>query len=267
MVGPKWDSARERKEIRSAMDYRSGNRSCGCDEGDGDLSIEFPEGFGVPVPSNASLDYVTMSLNLNVRNQMMNVRFRTNLHAISADHPGAPTKALFRRALYVLQRESESGKIAHACMAHSSAQHIGAGCGELVTVNLPDGSSVLKPAEHMTNHWTVPPGVHVYKMEITPQLNLPFDTTAHYATIHVHPFARGMELRDLTTGHTILRLNSQDWQDRIGVAHVEEFKSKDGIPILRDHRYELAVEYDNSSGSDTDAMAILYLYLLEKNLT
>jgi len=119
----------------------------------------------------------------------------------------------------------------------------------------------------MTNHWTVPRGGHIYKMEITPQLNLPFDTTIHYATIHVHPFARGMELRDLTTGQTILRLNSQDWPDRIGVAHVEEFKSNDGIPILRSHRYELAVEYDNTSGSNTDAMAILYLYLLEKNLT
>ena len=233
----------------------------------GRLSIEFPPGFGVPVPSNAPLDHVTMSLNLNARNQITNVRFRTNVHMISADQPGAPTKALFRRALYVLQRESESGEIGHACMTKPDAQHIGAGCGELVKVKLPDGSSVLKPVEGMTNHWTVPRGGHIYKMEITPQLNLPFDTTIHYATIHVHPFARGMELRDLTTGRTILRLNSQDWPDRIGVAHVEEFKSSDGIPILRRHRYELAVEYDNTSGSNTDAMAILYLYLLEKNLT
>jgi len=233
----------------------------------GRLSIEFPEGFGVPIPSDAPLDYVTMSLNLNARNQVTNVRLRTNVHTISADQPGAPTKALFRRALYVLQRESESGEIGHACMAKPDAQHIGAGCGELVKVKLPDGSSVLKPVEGMTNHWTVPRGDHIYKMEITPQLNLPFDTTIHYATIHVHPFARGMELRDLTTGQTILRLNSQDWPDRIGVAHVEEFKSNDGIPILRSHRYELAVEYDNTSGSNTDAMAILYLYLLEKNLT
>jgi hypothetical protein len=104
-------------------------------------------------------------------------------------------------------------------------------------------------------------------MDVTPQLNLPFDTTIHYATIHVHPFARGMELRDLTTSETILRLNSRDWSDRIGVAHVEEFKSVAGIPILRGHRYELAVEYDNTSNSNTDAMAILYLYLLEKDFS
>ncbi len=93
------------------------------------------------------------------------------------------------------------------------------------------------------------------------------DTTIHYATIHVHPFARWMELRDLTTGETVLRLNSQDWTDRVGVAHVEEFKSITGVPISRSHHYELAVEYDNTSNSTTDAMAILYLYLLEKNFS
>ena len=31
----------------------------------GRLSIELPQGFGVPIPSDAPLDYVTMSLNLN----------------------------------------------------------------------------------------------------------------------------------------------------------------------------------------------------------
>src|SRR6266566_2444465 len=160
----------------------------------GRLSLELPPGFGVPIPSDAPLDYVTMSLNLNERNQAVSVRMRTTVHTIAADQPGAPTKALFRRALYVLQHESESGEIGHACMTKPDAQHIGAGCGELVKVKLPDGSSVLKPVEGMTNHWTVPRGGHIYKMEITPQLNLPFDTTIHYATIHVHPFARGMEL-------------------------------------------------------------------------
>lgn len=232
----------------------------------GQLSIHLPPGFGVPVPSDAPLDYVTMSLNLNPRNEVVNVRIRTKVHTISGDQPDAPTKALFRRALYVLEHESESGKIAHACIAKPGVQHMGAGCGELTKVNLPNGSTALTPAEALTNHWTVPAGNHIYKMDVTPQLNLPFDTTIHYATIHVHPFARGMELRDLTTDQTILRLNSRDWPDRVGVAHVDEFRSVAGIPILRSHRYELAVEYDNTSNFTTDAMAILYLYLLEKGV-
>ena len=232
----------------------------------GRLSIELPLGFGVPVPSDAPLDYVTMSLNLNARNEVVNVRMRTKVHTIAADQPDAPTKALFRRALYVIQPRGDAAGMAPMCMASMEAQHAGVGCGEFSPVNLQPASGATKPGDGLTNHWIVPTGRHIYTTEITPQLNLPFDTTIHYATIHVHPFARGITLRDVTTGTTILQLNSQDWPDRIGVAHVDEFKSVSGIPIFRNHRYDLSVEYNNTSASKTDAMAILYLYLLEKGL-
>ena len=227
----------------------------------GRLAIDLPPGFGVPIPKDAALDYLTMSLNLNARDRAVNVRMRTKVHTIAGDEPGAPTKALFRRALYVMQRRSQAADTGHSCMANARTQHIGAGCAEVSKANLTAG----KPGEDLMNQWSVPPGRHAYTMEITPQLNLPFDTTIHYATIHVHPFARGMELRDLTTGITVFRLNSQDWPDRIGVAHVDEFKSVDGVRIFRDHRYELSAEYDNTSASNADAMAILYLYLLEQD--
>ena len=231
----------------------------------GRSSIELPSGFGVPIPADAALDYVTMSLNLNERDQVVNVRMRTKVHTLAADQPGAPTKALFRRALYVLQPHGVSAKMGPACMAQAG-MHMGAGCAELSKVNMSGEVNANKRGDGLMNHWIVPPGHHIYTTEITPQLNLPFDTTIHYATMHVHPFARGMELRDLTTGTTIFRLNSQDWPDRVGVAYVEEFKSIEGIPIQRDHRYELSAEYDNPLDSETDAMAILYLYFLEKDL-
>lgn len=227
----------------------------------GRLSIQLPPGFGVPVPADAPLDYVTMSLNLNVRNEVVNVRMRTKLQTIAGDQPGAPTRALFRRALYVLDSHGITSDMGPACSMKSIGQHIGAACGEMSKI-----SFVNNNGESLMNHWVVPPGHHVYKTEITKQLNLPFDTTVHYATIHVHPFARAIELRDLTTGKIVFHFTSQDWPDRIGVAHVDEFKSSEGVKIFRDHRYELTAEYENTSGANTDAMAILYLYLLEKNL-
>ncbi|MDQ2868494.1 MAG: hypothetical protein M3R59_08830 [Verrucomicrobiota bacterium] len=230
----------------------------------GRLAIELPPGFGIPLPADASLDYLTMSLNLNVKDAVTNVRMRTKVHTISADQPGAPTKALFRRALYVTRPASEAVAMSSANM---DGQHVGAGCADFCQRDLQQVSNNVAPADNQTNHWTVPPGRHVYTTEITPQLNLPFDTTVHYATIHVHPYAKMMELRDLTTGQVIFRLNCRDWPDRVGVAYVDEFKSIDGVPISRGHRYSLTAEYDNTSGAPTDAMAILYLYLLEKDLT
>ncbi len=231
----------------------------------GRLSIELPAGFGMLVPADASLDYLTMSLNMNPRSEPVNVQLRTTVHTIALNAPGAPTKALFRRALYVLQPQDQSARI----MPMTTGQeplHVGAGCADTCKVNSSALTAVGASGSGQTLHWIVPPGHHIYRTEITSQLRLPFDTTVHYATIHVHPFARAMELRDLTSGATVFRLNSQDWSDRLGVAHVDEFKSVKGVPIYRDHRYEVTAEYDNSSDATTDAMAILYLYLLEKDL-
>ena len=92
-------------------------------------SIELPPGFGVPIPPDASLDYVTMSLKLNEKDQVVNVRMRTKVHTIAADQPGAPTKALFRRALYVLQPHGVTPKMTPACMPQAG-MHVGAECEE-----------------------------------------------------------------------------------------------------------------------------------------
>src|SRR5439155_16600244 len=49
----------------------------------GRSSIELPPGFGGRIPADAALDYVTMSLNLNERNQVVNVRMRAKVHTIA----------------------------------------------------------------------------------------------------------------------------------------------------------------------------------------
>src|SRR5947209_14756264 len=102
----------------------------------GRLSIQLPPGFGVPVPADAPLDYVTMSLNLNQRNEVMNVRMRTKLQTIAGDQPGAPTKALFRRALYVLDSHGITSDMGPACTMKDMTQHVGAGCGEMSKISL-----------------------------------------------------------------------------------------------------------------------------------
>ena len=168
----------------------------------GRLSIELPEGFGMLVPADAPLDYFSMSLNMNPRNGPVNVRLRTTVHTIAADQPGAPTKALFRRALYVLQPRDQSASMV-TMTTSQEPHHVGAGCADSCRLNSSAVSAAGSSGEGKTPHWIVPQGHHIYRTEITPQLNLPFDTTIHYATIHVHPFARAMELRDLTSGTTV----------------------------------------------------------------
>jgi hypothetical protein len=96
-------------------------------------------------------------------------------------------------------------------------------------------------------------------------LGLPYDTTVHYIAAHVHPFAESIELRDLTSDETIFKAKATQTSG-VGLASVEHFSSVEGVPLYKDHEYELISVYDNTSSVDQDAMATMLLYLKAKDL-
>ena len=198
-------------------------------------------------------------------------------------------RPLFRRALYVYQQFSEDidqlptiDKMCHqgelcasstdtdqksdtpstfSKVAKSSPQHPGATC--CVANASTDG--VLKQfGKANTIHWMVPPGRHRYESEVTEQFGLPFDTTAHYVTGHLHPFALSLSLIDAKTGKTVFHIRSRDYEDRRGVAFMSEIVSSKGMPLAKGQRFILRAEYNNTSEKPIDAMAILYVYLLDQ---
>ena len=101
---------------------------------------------------------------------------------------------------------------------------------------------------------------------VTKLLALPYDTTLHYVAVHLHPFAESVELRDLTGGTTVYKSHARQVPGRIGLAEVEFLSSAEGIPLYKDHQYEVVSVYDNTSGVDQDAMATMFLYLAAKDL-
>ncbi len=46
---------------------------------------------------------------------------------------------------------------------------------------------------------------------------------------------------------------------------VESYASKEGLPIYRGHDYELKSVYQNTSDEDQDSMALMFLYVLDKD--
>src|SRR5437016_12276475 len=111
---------------------------------------------------------------------------------------------------------------------------------------------------HMTGHWTVPPGRQVNASDITWFLRLPFDTKLHYAAVHLHPFAESLSIRDTTTGKVVLQSHATNPAKGIGLTHVETFTSAEGLPISKDHQYELVSVYNNTSGANADSMASIF---------
>ena len=110
----------------------------------------------------------------------------------------------------------------------------------------------------------VPPGKHIYRYVLGDDYKVPFDTTAHFINAHLHPHGQYIELRDATAKKTLFISRAKNFKDRVGIEKLEDYSDEKGMPIYRDHKYELTTLYDNPTDHDIDAMAILFLYLEDK---
>ncbi|HEX2748149.1 MAG TPA: hypothetical protein VHM91_09140 [Verrucomicrobiales bacterium] len=250
----------------------------------GKLGMKLPPGFGVPIHNKTRLDYLTMVLNQNQDVPVQDIRIRTRVtYADSSEN----IRPVFRRSVYVYQSHKEGKETA---MTIDPKEHQGEKCGESCKLDLkaavpsvfadlgiknhPGASCCVENASadgvmqqfgsNNTIHWMVPPGTHSYTTDVSKQMNLPYNTRAHYITGHLHPTGVKLKLVDNSSGATVAEIQSADFKDKTGVQDMTEIVSQGGIPFKKDGQYSLVAEYNNTTGHPIDAMAILYLYLSEK---
>lgn len=238
----------------------------------GRMSINLPEGFGIPISSEEKLDLVSMSLNLNDQNPNFDLRFKSKINYLRDADAATEMKPLFMRGLYVLVPiGTETNILPDAVCAAPTSTNTQA---ELQSRIASQGMACAPPSMNASDggkrgtntlHWMVPPGRHTYAFDVSDQLRLNFNTTLHYATGHLHPLGEMLALRNKTTGETILEIRSKDYADKRGVEQMQEFSFPEGLKINKDHAYELVTTYNNPTQKPTDVMAIVYMYLLDRN--
>lgn len=54
------------------------------------------------------------------------------------------------------------------------------------------------------------------------------------------------------------------FNNSIGIDQVDYYSSALGIPLYKDHEYELLSVYNNTTSYDQDVMAVMFLYVLDK---
>ena len=225
----------------------------------GQYDITFPEGYGIPVFSDEKLSLTTQVLNLNDQVNKHEVRHRVTIDYVRDRELKAPMKALFPVSAYGLK--VLEGAEAHFNIENAEEMH-GEGC--MVGENADESDYKDSLGRSFTGHWVVKPGREVNHTLVTEIMSVPYDTTIHYIAVHLHPFAESMELRDLTTGETVFKSNVKGAQGKVGIDSVEYFSSSEGIPLYKDHEYQVVSVYDNTSGEDQDSMAVMFLYVLDK---
>jgi len=259
----------------------------------GRMEITLPEGFGIPVKMGTKIDYFTMALNQNPGLPARSLKMKTQILTNKS-----PLKSLFRRSLYVYQKHLDQQDVSIASMPEllKVAQHQGELCaqscdeallGQLPSLfqsmnidhvgswhpgstccveNASEGGVIEQFGVDHTVHWMVSPGKHRYRSEVTEQLKLPFDTTAHYVTGHLHPMGTRLQLIDMESQETVFEITAECREERLGVLTMSELKSQAGTKIEQGKRYELIADYDNPTDKPIDAMGIMYVYLLDEDV-
>ncbi len=237
----------------------------------GQLSVRFPAGFGIPILSSETLDLTTQVLNLNLEGQVLRsppfggtleVRHKISIEFVRDRDVSGRMKALFPIAGYGLTLlEGEGGYFG---VSKPDEEVHGPGC--LVGDSASEGDYEDGLGRRFSGHWVVPPGREVNRTLVTRLMRVPYDTTIHYIAVHLHPFAESLELRDLTAGETLFKSEAKNLEGRIGLAHVDYLESARGIEVFADHEYEMVSIYNNTSGEDQDSMAVMYMYLWDREL-
>lgn len=242
----------------------------------GMVDAQFPAGYGYPISSNEPLNVFTQVLNLNIEHPKdLKVRHRVTFTFIPDSELKTPLKPLFNvgaSGTVILPKDEPN----HMAMNMAMAEITGADGKPVASdhstscLTLPrapnaaggGASDYRNPqGQKVTGHWIVPPGKQVNHSDITWFMLLPFDSKLHWAAAHLHPFAQSLTIRDTTTGQTIFEVKAKNPEKGVGLEKVETFASDDGVPMYRNHKYELISVYDNPTNQNADSMASAFLAL------
>ena len=226
----------------------------------GQMEIRFPKGFGIPVYSNEKFMQQAQVLNLNFKNDTKQLRQKSTVYFVRDKELKEPMQPLFLTDVYgYVLIEGDAG---YPNVKNPDKEKHGPGCsmGEAASTNVTHDQFGRK----FTGHWVVKPGRQIDHTLVTSGLNLPFDTSIHYINVHLHPFAESFELRDLTTNKSLFKSKVKNYRHRIGVDNMTYFSSTKGIPVYKNHEYEVIVIYNNTTKENQDAMAFMFVYMLDK---
>ncbi|HVT44959.1 MAG TPA: peptidylprolyl isomerase [Thermoanaerobaculia bacterium] len=231
----------------------------------GQLSARYPDGFGMPIMSHEPLLMTTQVLNHNIEKPNLKVRHKVTFEFVRDRDLKTPLRPLFNTGIFGMALVEGPDGIFGRSLEEPAGEEHGTSC--MIGTQAPNamGGSEYRDAmgRIFTGHWVVKPGREVNHTNVTKFLGLPFDTTLHYAAVHLHPYAESLELRDLTTGETVFKSRAKGPRRGIGLTHVESFTSSEGIFLYKDHQYELISVYNNTTKNEQDSMAVMYLSPLD----
>ena len=215
--------------------------------------------------SNETLGLGTQVLNMNFKDAQFQVRHRVLLDFVRDRDAKQPMKPLYQGGIFGLKALAEHE------MAFDAAGKPDFGRRQ-VYVLLPAGQESGRVGR---GHRSIRPQVHrplggqagarSQPHPRTTMLNLHADTTIHYIAVHLHPYAESLELRDLTTDESLFKSMPATSTTRSAWLTSIRSPAQRACRSTSDHEYEVVSTYNNTSDEDQDSMAVMYMYLLDRD--
>jgi hypothetical protein len=230
----------------------------------GELSFALPRGHAVPVSSTESWNFMFQVLNHN-RQGRFRVKQRLTLYFVRDADLFAPIDPLtwFAGSLWVpLDRSNDDArtlddKACHCCVP--------LGRGLEATNNVMAGRLVDEAGRTLVGHWVVPPGTSTWAYPLTRHVPIPSKDLRLYATwTHVHPFAKEVRLVAHAPGcapRIVTRSAIESEEAIVGLRAIHSLASSEGEVLPAGATFELAVDYDNTSGRAQDSMTSLGMFV------
>ncbi|MCB0446612.1 MAG: hypothetical protein KDD03_03705 [Gelidibacter sp.] len=217
-------------------------------------SYKFPDGFGFPVFTDENLFLATQTLNHNIKSDVFSVKHKVTLgyqpHALFM-------KPLMSKTVFVMLPYDDSKPFEgptdnnpNMCLPVETKNH----------------SYIDDKGQHLSGHWVIFPEKATYRYDITKQLQLKDSTTMHHIATHLHPFAETLALRDKTIDSTLFTSNAENYTNKIGLKKVTSFSSAEGVMLYPDHQYELVLTTNNTTNTNQDMMASMFVFLYDKEM-
>ena len=222
----------------------------------GQAHIDFPTGFGIPLMSDHDLSTATQVLNVNEPDLNLDLRHLITIDYVPQEKAPIKYKPLFQQSVSLLVPIDTASE-------KTMEQKIQDCSPALPTIAF---LSKMENGQLYSGHWVVPEGLDTFRSEVTSMLALPFSTTLHYVSVHVHPYCEVLELKDLTTGEIVFRSAIENADQLTKMTNIEVYSSEQGTPLFKDHRYELICYTNNNSGQERDMMAVMLLYCFDKEV-
>lgn len=222
---------------------------------EGQTSVRFPEGFGLPVPGDQTLSMFSQVLNHNIEDPDFLVKHKVELEYIRQSELSSPLRPLYSQVIFVTKQLEKA--------ADTAPQ--GAHCGINIDSNAAYNPYLDQYGNTYTGHWEIPSEEEILTTEVSRMLDLPFDTRIHYIGVHLHPFAVSLSLYDLTTDSVLFTASAENYEQEIGLRKISSYASEEGVPVYRSHRYALKSVYLNTDSVNRHtAMATMLLYLEDR---